>query len=397
MDFRDRMLEVVRGEKRNGLVFVPRLDVWYNKNKTQATLPDGFDRQSLREIAERLKVGFHSVIPDFIRSGHESDLYHRALGFYNHPDFPYRADFSNIDFKTAGDGDKLTVKYYTSTGELSTSIKWGNELFASGVSIPDILESAIKTADDYRKVAEIFSKIKIIDTPERYDRYHARIGTAGLAVAYISLACSPYQFIMRDLRKMELFFTDLYDCPQAIDALAEVTEGLYEKMINAALATRAEVVLLGANYDATITYPPFFRDYCLPYLKKAARQCHNTGKFLLTHTDGENKGLTDLYLESEFDIADSVCPAPMTKLSLTECREIFRDKITIWGGIPSVLMLKSSCPFSDFRNYIDGIITGCAPYDHLILSIADTMPPDADFSRLLYISESVQKVNQQHG
>ncbi len=38
------------------------------------------------------------------------------------------------------------------------------------------------------------------------------------------------------------------------------------------------------------------------------------GKFLLTHTDGENIGLLEEYMACEFDIADSICPSPMTKL-----------------------------------------------------------------------------------
>ena len=33
-------------------------------------------------------------------------------------------------------------------------------------------------------------------------------------------------------------------------------------------------------------------------------------EYLLTHTDGENQGLLQHYVASNFDIADSVCPAP---------------------------------------------------------------------------------------
>ncbi len=46
-------------------------------------------------------------------------------------------------------------------------------------------------------------------------------------------------------------------------------------------------------------------------------------KFLLTHTDGENTGLLEHYLESNMDVADSVCPKPMTKLSFKEVRDHF--------------------------------------------------------------------------
>ena len=43
----------------------------------------------------------------------------------------------------------------------------------------------------------------------------------------------------------------------------------------------------------------------------------------MTHTDGENRRLMPLYLRANFDIADSVCPAPMTRLSVDEFYEGF--------------------------------------------------------------------------
>ncbi|NMB80560.1 MAG: hypothetical protein GYA14_01945, partial [Ignavibacteria bacterium] len=46
------MLSVIRGEEPGGLVFVPRLDIWYNFNKAHNSLPEGFDNLSLRELTE---------------------------------------------------------------------------------------------------------------------------------------------------------------------------------------------------------------------------------------------------------------------------------------------------------------------------------------------------------
>ena len=81
----DQMLAVVKGETPSRLLFVPRLDIWYNRHKARGTLPPGFETLSLREVAHKLGVGFHSVVPDFIRTGKDDDIFHRALGFYNNP------------------------------------------------------------------------------------------------------------------------------------------------------------------------------------------------------------------------------------------------------------------------------------------------------------------------
>ena len=107
----------------------------------------------------------------------------------------------------------------------------------------------------------------------------------------------------------------------------------------------------------------------------------------MTHTDGENKGLLSSLGGCRFDIADSICPAPMTKVTLREYREFFGKRVTIWGGIPSVILLKSSYSDGEFKDFVQSIIDQSQPYDNLILSIADTTPPDAEFDRIQYLAD----------
>ena len=384
---REKMLAVLRGETPPGPVFVPRLDIWYNRNKVRGTLPPGFENLSLREVSTRLGVGFHSVIPDFIRSASPEAIHHRALGFYNNPEFPYVVDFSDVDYEVALSENEMRVVYHDARGDLTTRCSYGRELLDSGSSIPDILEHAVKSPDDYLTLVNILSKIRIVANPEGYAAYHDRIGDDGLAVAFISLAGGPMHHIMRDLRKYDGFCFDMFDAPDAVTACAEALGILYEQIIDSVLDTKAEVVLFGANYDDTITYRPFFEEHIAPWLNKAAERYHGVGKFLLTHTDGENEGLLPAFTRCNFDIADSVCPTPMTKVSLKEYRKFFNSSTTIWGGIPSLIMLQSCCTDDEFKAYVTQALVDCQPYDHLILSIADTTPPDADFNRILYILE----------
>ena len=128
MDIRARMLDVIQGRVPDAPLFVPRLDIWYNAHKTRGTLPGGYQDLSLREITRKLGVGFHSVVPDFIRTGNEEDIYHRALGFYNHPDFPYRADFSNIEALRTAEyirvdvADPRLFEFYIAAFYLNTAV-----------------------------------------------------------------------------------------------------------------------------------------------------------------------------------------------------------------------------------------------------------------------------------
>jgi hypothetical protein len=159
----------------------------------------------------------------------------------------------------------------------------------------------------------------------------------------------------------------------------------FEQVVIASCQTSAEMVQLGGNYDETITYPPFFEQHILPWLARATEVAHRRGKLLLTHTDGENEALLDLYRRAGFDIADAICPAPMTKLPLDEYITALPG-ITIWGGIPSEALCESAMSDAAFRHFIDEVLTLVAGRSHFILGIADTTPPDAEFSRLEHIS-----------
>ena len=112
---------------------------------------------------------------------------------------------------------------------------------------------------------------------------------------------------------------------------------------------------------------------------------------MLCHTDEENRGLMEYLGESGMDIADSVCPAPMTKVSLAEYYRQWGDRITLQGGIPSNLLLADAATDEDFEDYLDRLFKAVVPGNRLILGVADTVPPDALFDRLCRIEERVQK------
>jgi hypothetical protein len=72
----------------------------------------------------------------------------------------------------------------------------------------------------------------------------------------------------------------------------------------------------------------------------------------------------------------------MTSHTLREVREAFKGQITIWGGVPSVSVLEGSMSDYNFDKFLDDLFLQMGTGDHLIVSIADTAPPDMKFSRL---------------
>ncbi len=126
------------------------------------------------------------------------------------------------------------------------------------------------------------------------------------------------------------------------------------------------------------------RGVVVGYLSGAACPIHH-----MTHTDGENRRLLPLYLEAGFDIADSVCPYPMTQCRLEDIYAAFAGRITIWGGIPSTLLCPDSTSDAEFRRTIDSLVARYSGQSRLILGVSDMVTADADWERLGYITGKV--------
>ena len=215
------------------------------------------------------------------------------------------------------------------------------------------------------------------------------MGERGVAVGYLLGTAGPMQHIMKEFMPLEAFFYALHDYPERVLRLAEQIEPLYCRLYEIGADSPAEVLMLGGNYDDSITHPAFFEKYILPALSGCAQLLHTKGKYLMTHTDGENRQLLSLYLRAGFDIADSVCPFPMTRCRLEEIRAAFADRITLWGGIPSTLLCPTSTAEDEFRRSIDQLMERYSRESRFILGVSDMVTADADWDRLQYISEKV--------
>ncbi|MCL4747189.1 MAG: corrinoid protein, partial [Burkholderiaceae bacterium] len=146
----------------------------------------------------------------------------------------------------------------------------------------------------------------------------------------------------------------------------------------------------GANFDDMITYPPYFEREIQPWIRKVSAAVEARGKLLMCHTDGENEGLMDLIRDSGMHIAESICPAPMTKLSLAEYYQRWGSKLTLFGGVPSTVVLPETSE-EDFEAYLDELFRAVAPGTRYLVGVADQVPPGAIFSRLQRIGERVER------
>jgi len=387
MTHRERMLSAIAGAPLDRLPWAPRLDLWYKANKLAGTLPPRFRNASLMEIVDFFDWGFHAVVPDFRDLRGPNDDVDRGLGIYNLHMMPYRTILEGVSREVHTNGDRIRVTWHTPKGSVAATFVYTDAMRRAGITITHLEEQAFKGSRDYAPLQFIFENARVEPNYDGYAAFARTIGDRGLAVGWINGAGSPMHLIQRELMPLDLFFFEMHDHPKELAALADAIGSCWRRMLAVAAASPAEVLFLGGNYDAMITYPPFFAEHIEPWLKSFADDLHSRGKYLLTHTDGENDGLLDHYLSARIDVADSVCPSPMTRLTLKQVHDAFAGRITIMGGVPSVSLLPSSMPDREFDGFLDRFFADLDRGDHLILGISDTTPPGADFSRIEKIGE----------
>jgi methylmalonyl-CoA mutase cobalamin-binding domain/chain len=392
MTHRERILAVMRGEMVDVIPFVPRLDLWWLANVSRGTLPREFEGMTPDGIARSRGWAVYHMVPSFSDVTGPEDALHRSLGLFNFRQSAYRFEFGGgVEINASQRGGQQVVEYHTPLGMARTIGGLTEEMMRAGVSLGWVEEHLIKQPSDYEIAAYIFDNIEVVPNYDGVRAYVAELGDDGVfAMGGPTLAASPVHQIQKELVDSTQFFYEYNDNPGLIRKLAESIEGYFEKVLAIVAEAPAEVVIWGANYDDMLTYPPFFEKEILPWLRRVSQELGGRGKIVSTHTDGENQGLMDLIRDCGCHVAESVTPAPMTKIGIEEYYSRWRDKLTIMGGIPESVLLEETATEEDFEGYLDHLFASVVPGDRLILGTADSTPPDVVFSRLDRIAERVE-------
>lgn len=390
MSHKERAMAAIRGESCDRLPFIPRLDLWYNANKIAGTLPEKYKNASLIDIVDDLDIGYHCVLPDF--SDFE-DIYDGAdvgLGIHRTRSVFYTVEF-DVDREVVFEGNETVTTYKTPYGNINTRVHYDDEMRRNGITQAVITKFAIENEKDYAPLGYIFEHSRVIPRYDYYDRMVKVVGDRGPIVAFHNEGGSPLHSLQKEMIPFDIFCYHLADCPEKMEEAAEKIGILHDKIFDVVVNSPSEIIFTGANYDSMITYPPFFKRSITPCLRKRANLLHNKGKFLLTHTDGENKGLLEEYVDSKIDVADSICPFPMTKQTLREVRDVFGNRVTIWGGIAAISMLESSMSDYEYEKYLDDVLSSIGDGRNIIFSIADTTPPATMFGRILLLKKKLEE------
>ena len=390
---RTRVLAALRGEQVDRLPYVPRLDLWYLANSTRGTLPPQHAGRAQNDIARAEGWALHHrFCDDQLDPVYQPQYLHRGINVFYSRDTVFDVVLpKDVEVRVERTGPRMRVEYHTPLGMVSTTTHYDVDSQRHGITIPALVEHLIKSPADYAPAGYLFENMDVVPSFERFRRWAAEeMREDGQPVAIGSFDASPFHTIQRDLSDPTQFFIHYKDHYAEMRGLADRIGVLLDKQLAILRDSPAEVVWWGANFDDMLTYPPYFAQEIQPWIRKAADLLGGAGKLVLCHTDGENTGLMDLIRDSGMHIAESITPAPMTRVTIGEYYRRWSPKLTLFGGIPSTIMLPGT-PEADFEAYLDEFFRAVAPGVRMVVGIADEVPPEAVFARLQRAGERIER------
>lgn len=365
MSIRSDALKALRGQRPEHIPFIARMDLWYNYHHSKGTLPHPYERASLWDIQRDLGIG--------------------VLGFGVWIRGFYRLEYTGgVELHSHWQGNEETTEIITPHGTLRSRAVISETMRAADVT-PLHTEYPFKSAADYDALQYLFEHTRVVENYDEYGTYLARIGDDGLSLPYTSWV--PMHLLMKDYIGYNQFYYELYDhLPQLEQVAAAVTE-VHLDMVRIGAGSPAPVIEVGGNYDQAMTPPPIFRKYFLPFYQQAVPILHAAGKVVALHGDGDmGTELLKLLRETGVDVVEALTPQPMTTIDVRQARKLWGNEVTLWGGLPAILMTNT---YTDVQveAFLEDLFAAVAPGERFILGFGDNVPTDGLFSRILQVTE----------
>jgi uroporphyrinogen-III decarboxylase len=363
MNHRDRALAAMRGEPVDHIPFIARMDLWYSFHKNQGTLPHPYQKASLWDIQRDLGIGI--------------------FGFGVWDISFYRLVHRKVTVQKETRGQETITRYHTPYGSLVARDVMAEELNeAAGTGAR--VEYPFKSEKDYDALQFLIENTQVVENIDSYSQFIDAIGEDGLALPFSGHL--PAHQLMIFFMGYQLFYYELNDHPERLEALIQALQAQQEQILALAVASPAQAIEVGANYDEQMTPPPIFERFFAPFYRRVRSTLSAADKILVIHGDGEMDRLLTNVMDCGIQVVEAVTPRPMTSIDVATTRRLWKDRVAMWGGLSTVILTDT---FSDeqFELFLETLFRDIAPGDRFILGFGDNVPTDASFERVKRIAQ----------
>jgi len=285
-------------------------------------------------------------------------------------------DISFLDFVEKEDLDGFTIfeeSRRENIGGDAYRDEWGIiwKLEPNNIYYP--YDGPIKTCDD-------LSKFKLPDADADY--LYAPLKEAvkrfkdEKAIAFIAHETFEYSHYL--LGGMENLFLSYMKDPNFVKELSETIWQYKEKSIKNALEIGADVIVTGDDYAGRLgpmMSPEHFREFILPYVKKAAYLIHSLGSYYIKHTDGKIWKILDDLVYAGIDVLDPI--EPIADMDIGEVKEKYGDKICLAGNVDATAVLTRGSK-EEVIEAIKETIAKASPGGGHIMASSNSIHPGVD-------------------
>ncbi|MBP5273816.1 MAG: hypothetical protein ILO36_02635 [Abditibacteriota bacterium] len=349
------------------VLWQPRLEEWYFKNKQNGTLPEKYRDTEHLELYDLLDC---------------SVRYAASAGviFYHAPDAGIRG---SEEIR----GNRLYAAVETPAGSLTTVYHLVFD--PEGKVINQRIESfPVKTPEELRVAAYITENTLVKADPELFGRHAALMGDRGEPA--IILGSAGYTELIKNWAGLINATYLTCDCPDEVEAFLEACDRRDDRMLDAALQLDCKVFNLGDHATDEFTPPPILKKYMLPRWQRLSEHFHRAGRFVHSHWDGNSHTMLPYLKESGLDSVEALTFAPMGNITPEEVKQAVGDEIVCLDLLPAIYFLKDY-PAEELLEFTRKVIDMFAP--RLILGVSDEISSVGEIEKIEAVSRLVRELN----
>ena len=194
------------------------------------------------------------------------------------------------------------------------------------------------------------------------------MGDGGIVVGEIIPV--PILQLMVDWMGAQGLAEGIYLYRDRFDSLISAYERVYQRQVQIAADSPAEIIWFPDNVTGSIISPKIFERYCAPVYAQAMPLMRQASKIPVAHYDGDNRSLVPSLAHTDLPVIEAFTPPPMGNLSVAEAKSAWPDK-AIWVNFPGNYFLEDS---ATIEAYTLDLLTAAAPGGRLLIGCTEDFP-----------------------
>ncbi len=294
-----------------------------------------------------------------------------------------------LDFIEKEDLDGFTI-FEDSKKELLGGITYKDEwniiwkLEPNNIYYP--FDGPIKTHDDLKKFS-----LPDADAGYLYKSLEEAVKRFKGQKAITFITHETFEFSHYLLGGMDKLFINYITASGMVKELSEIIWKYKSKVIKNALEAGADIIVTGDDYAGrlgTMMSPQHFREFILPYLKKAVDLTHRLGAYHIKHTDGNLWKIMDDIVDTGTDVLDPI--EPIAGMDIGDVKEKYGDRVCLAGNIDVTAILPRGSR-EEVKEAVKETIAKASPGGGHIMASSNSIHPGVDPENYKTMVEATRK------